>query len=111
MRLEVAGSGVREVAVGVVVVVCGGRGWKRRRATEREKGRDSLLGTTDSNVDQEQRTAFCALEHARSSYKPAILMDNGFLEDASSGGLGGEDWTLAVGDGRVKGTESNRSTM
>ena len=33
-------------------------------------------------------------------------MDSGFLVDASSGGLGGGDWALAVGGGRVRGTRS-----
>ena len=54
------------------------------------KCRDSLLVTTDSSVDQQHGTAFCALEHARSSYKPALLMGSVFLADASSGVLGGE---------------------
>ena len=44
-------------------------------------GRDSLLATTDSSVDQQHRTTFCELKHARSSYKPAIFMDSGFLVD------------------------------
>ena len=54
---------------------------------EERDGRDSLIGTTDSSVDQQHRTTFCALKHARSSNKPAILMDSGFLVDASSGVL------------------------
>ena len=33
-------------------------------------------------------------------------MDSGFLVDASSGVLGGKDWALAVGGGRVRGTRS-----
>ena len=67
-------------------------------------GRDSFLGTTDSSVNQQLRTTFCALKHARSSYKPAIFMGSGFLVDASLGVLGGEDWALAIGGGRVRGT-------
>ena len=50
---------------------------------EERDGRDSLLGTTDSSVDQQHRTTFCASKRARSSYKPAIFMDSGFLVDAS----------------------------
>ena len=77
---------------------------------QRERdGRGSLLGTTDSSVDQQHRTTFCALEHARSSYKPAIFMDSGFLVHASCGVLGKEDWTLAAGGGRFRGTGSNSS--
>ena len=50
----------------------------------REKdGSDSLVGTTDSSVNQEHRTAFCASKHALGSYKPTISMDSGILVDAS----------------------------
>ena len=72
----------------------GGVGGARRRATEREENRsESLLlykGTIDSSsVDHQHRTTFCASKHARSSYKPTILMGNGFLveSDASQGVL------------------------
>ena len=34
-------------------------------------------------MDQQHRTTFCALEDARSSYKPAFFKDSGFLIDAS----------------------------
>ena len=37
-------------------------------------------------------------------------MDSGFLLNASSGVLGGEDWAYAVGGGRVRGTISKRSS-
>ena len=82
---------------------CGKR-WKSYR--ESETAEDSLIGTTDSSVDQQHRTTFCALKHARSSNKPAISMDSGFFVYASSGVLGGEDWALAVRGGRVRGTRS-----
>ena len=62
---------------------------------EERDSRDSLLGTTDSSVDQQYRTTFCALKHACSSNKPGILMGSGFLVDAFSGVLGGGDWSLA----------------
>ena len=51
----------------------------------KEDRSDSLLGSTDSNVDQQHRTAFCAPKHARSGYKLSILMCSGFFIDASSG--------------------------
>ena len=40
---------------------------------------------------------------------PGINMDSGFLVNASSGVLGKEDWTLAVGGGRARGTGSSGS--
>ena len=80
-----------------------GEGLEEVEKLQRERdGRDSLIGTTDSSVDQQHRTTFCALKHARSSNKPAISMDSGFLVDASSGVLGGGGFlALAVGGGRV----------
>ena len=89
-----------------------GEGLEEVEKLQRERdGRDSLIGTTDSSVDQQHRTTFCALKHARSSNKPAISMDSGCLVDASSGVLRKEDWALAVGGGRARGTESNSSGM
>ena len=81
LRLEVAGSGVREVTV--VAIVCGGEGMEEVEELQREEDRsDSLLGATDSSVDQQHRTTFCASKRdARSSHKPAIFMDSGFLVD------------------------------
>ena len=38
---------------------------KEEEPQEERDGRDSLLGTTDSSVDQEHRTTFCALKHVR----------------------------------------------
>ena len=79
---------------------------------QRERGgRDSLIGTTDSSVDQQHRSVFFALKHACSSYKPAILMDSGCLVDASSRVLGKEDRVLAVGGSTVRGAGSNCSGM
>ena len=37
----------------------------------------------------------------------AIVIDSGFMVDASSGVLGKEDWALAVEGTRVRGTRSN----
>ena len=52
--------------------------------TERGKPqRESLLGTTDSSIDQQHRMTFCASKQARSSYNPAIFMDSGLLVDTS----------------------------
>ena len=72
--------------------------------------RDSFGGTGDSSVDQQHCTTICALKCARSSYKPAIFMDSGVLVDALSGMLGREDWALAVGSGRVRGTGTRSSS-
>ena len=73
LRLEVAGSGVPEVTVSIVVV-WGGKGWRREeKYTDREKNRsDFLLGiyqyTVYSSVDHQlHRTTFCELKNARSS--------------------------------------------
>ena len=93
----------------VVVRGVGGIEKKVKEQQREREGRVSLLGIADSSVDQQHRTTFCALEHVRSSYKPAILMGSGFLADASSGVLGGEDWALAVGGGRDRGTGSKGS--
>ena len=71
---------------------------------EERDGRDSLISTTDSSVDQQHRTTFCALKHARSSYKPTILMGGGFLADDFSRVLWKETWAVAVGGGSVGGT-------
>ena len=51
----------------------GGEGLEEVEELQRENHRkDSLIGTTDSSVYQQHRTTFCALKHARSSYKPAL---------------------------------------
>ena len=68
---------------------------------EREGG-DSFLATADS-IEQQYRTAFCALKYTRSSYKLAIYMDSGLSFDASLKVYGGEDLALAVGSGKLKG--------
>ena len=61
-----------------------------------QEGGDAFLGAADSSVDQQHRTTFSALKHARSSYKPAILMDSEFLVDSSSGVLGGRTGLLRL---------------
>ena len=79
-----------------------GGGVKRVGPQRERDGGDSFLATTDS-IKQQYRTAFCALKHARDSYKPAIYMDSGLSFDASSEVYGGEDFALAVGSGKLKG--------
>ena len=55
-----------------------GEGWEEVEKLQRERdGTDSLMRTTETSVDQQHRTTFCALKHARSSNKPAISMDSG----------------------------------
>ena len=73
-----------------------GEGWEEVEKLQRERdGRDSLIGTNDRSVDQQHRTTSCGLKHARSSNKPAISMDSGFLVCASSGeDLGGRTGPL-----------------
>ena len=48
-------------------------------------------------MDQQHRTTFCALEGARSNYKPAIFMDSGFLVEAALEMLGGGAQSLYDG--------------
>ena len=56
----------------------------KRAGPQRERdGGDSFLATTDS-IRQQYRTAFCALKHTRSSYKPVNYVDSGLSFDASS---------------------------
>ena len=38
----------------------------------KQDGREAFLSTSGSSMDQQHRTAFCALEDARSTYKPFI---------------------------------------
>ena len=92
------------------VALLRGEGIEQKVRLQRERdGRASLQGTTDSSVNQQHRTTICGLKHARSSCKPAIYMDSGFLVVASLGVLGKEDWALVVGGGRVRGTGSKGS--
>ena len=79
-----------------------GAGVKRAGSQRERDGGDSFLATADS-IKQQYRTAFCALKHTRSSYKPDIFMDSGFSFDASSEVYGGEDMALAVGSGKLMG--------
>ena len=69
---------------------------------EQDSG-DSFPATTDTSTKQQYRTAFCALKHTRSSYKPAIFVNSGLSFDAPSEMYGGEDLDLAVGSGKLEG--------
>ena len=66
-----------------------GEGVKRAGSQRERDGGDYFLATTDTSIKQQYRTAFCALKHTRSSYKPAIYMDSGLSFGASSGVYGG----------------------
>ena len=44
-----------------------------------QDGREAFLSTTNSSINQQHPTTFCALKPTRSSYKLAIFMDSGFL--------------------------------
>ena len=92
----VVGSG--KVGGGSCIVL--GEGVMRAGAQRERDGGDSSLATTDS-IWQQYRTAFCALKHTRSSYKPAIYVDGGLSFDASSEVYGGGDLVLAAGGGRA----------
>ena len=48
-----------------------------------QDGKEAFPGTTNSCIDQQHRATFCALKHARSSYKTTIFMESGFLVDSS----------------------------
>ena len=96
LRLEVA-------RLGVGAVVFGRKGMKRAGSQRERDCGDSFRATTDSNTKQQYRTAFCALKHTRSSYKPAIFIDSGLSFDASSEVHGGKDLNHAVGSGKLKG--------
>ena len=66
-----------------------GEGMKRAGPQRERDGGDSSLATTDS-ITQQHPTAFCALKHTRSSYKPAVYyVDSGLSFDASSEVYGG----------------------
>ena len=82
-----------------------GEWWEEVGKLQRERdGRDSVIGTTDSSVDQQHRTTFRALKRSRSSPTPAISMDSWLLVYTASGVYGREAWALAFGGGRVRGT-------
>ena len=95
LRLKMASLKVGEVVFGV--------GVKRTGSQKKRDGRDSFLATTDTSTTQQYRTAFCALKHTRSSYKPATFTDSGLSFDASSEVYGGEDLDRADGSGKLKG--------
>ena len=76
----------------------------KRAVSQREQdGRDSFLDTIDISIKQQYRAVFCALNHTRSSYKPDIYVGSGLSCHASSEVFEGEELTLAVGSGKVKG--------
>ena len=56
-----------------------------------QNGREAFPGTTNSSIDQQHRTTFCALKHASSSYKSAIFRTPCFwnisFEISDGGGL------------------------
>ena len=87
-------------------VVVFGEGVKRAGSQREQDGGDSFLAITDS-IEQQYRTAFCALKHTRRSYKTAICMDSGLFFDASSEVYGWEELVLAVGNGKVRGGSRN----
>ena len=97
------GSGCLALAVGDVKVRGGsssvwGAGIKRAELRRERDGGDSFLDTVDSSIQQIylHRTAFCALKHTRSSYKPAIYMDSGLSFDASSEVFERRTWPLQL---------------
>ena len=55
-----------------------------------------MLEPAGSSIKQQYRTAFCALKHTRSSYKPAIYMDSGLSFDASSEVFERRTWPLQL---------------
>ena len=77
----------------------------KRAGSQREQdGRDSSLATTGSSIKQQYRTVFCALNHTRSSFKPAIYYaDSGLSFDASSEVYRGEALVLAAGSDKGRG--------
>ena len=80
-----------------------GKGVKRAGPQRERDGGDDFLPTTDSI--RQHRTAFCALQHTRSSYKPAIhYVNSGLSFDASSKVYKGEDLALAAEGGRARRT-------
>ena len=91
LALAVGGSKVRGGRGGVC-----GEGAKRAGSQREQDGGDSFPDTTDSSVEQQYRTVFCALKHTRSSYKPAVLR----MADCRSMPLrkcmGGRTWPLPL---------------
>ena len=73
----------------------------KRAGPHREPdGGDYFLDMTDSIIRQQYCTAFfCALKHARNSYKSAIYVGSRLSFDASSEVCGREDLALAAGWG------------
>lgn len=89
----------------------GGGGWvKEKRSTasssmfgevlgkvgvqRKQDGREAFPGATNSCMEQQHRSTFCASNHAHSSYKPAIFIDNGFFTHTPSAVPGGRAGSL-----------------
>ena len=76
-----------------------GEGMKRAGPQRERDGDDSF------SIRQQDRTAFCALKHTRSSHKLAIYyVDIGLSFNASSEVYRGEDLALAARGGRARRT-------
>ena len=74
-----------------------GEGLEKVELQREQGGREAFPGTTNRGIDQQHRTTFYALKYARSSYKPAIFMDSGFLVDTSLEMLEGGAQSLCDG--------------
>ena len=97
LAFAVGGGKVRVGSSGV-----GGKGMYRAEPPREQDGGDTFLDTTDSSLRQQYRTAFCTLKYTRSSYKPAIYVDDGLPFDAPSEVFGGGDLAVAVGGGKAR---------
>ena len=75
-----------------------GEGLEKVELQREQGGREAFPGTTNRGIDQQHRTTFYALKYARSSYKPAIFMDSGFLVDTSLEMLDGGGLSRCVTD-------------
>ena len=95
LRLE-----VERLGVGAAVFL--GDGLRGQGHSEKRDGGDSFVGTANS-IKQHSRTAFCALKHTRSSFKPAIYSDSGLSIDASSEVYGREGLAFAAGSDKLMG--------
>ena len=78
-------------------------GFRMVRLHRKEDGREAFPPTIFTCMYRQQRTAFHPLDDARSSYKPATIMDSGVLVTGCADVLGGEDRAI-VGEGsKVRG--------
>ena len=91
-----------------LAVVGGNVGDGSRSVWGQRAKRAELQGKRDdSSVRQPYRTAFCALKHKRSNYKPVVYIDSGLYFDVFSGVIGGEGMALEVRGGKVGGGSSS----